>query len=148
MNRSKRVAALVAVAMLCACGGSQDTESTEANEAATTAPEETTPEPVAEQEPEEDPRQDLLWYVFWDGIHVMTVYPMPGPIRSEEPENANAVFSSDNDNFSLISHYYEQEDFFADTIAAATSLDDLLERLAAIELVEIQEDINPVRQIQ
>ena len=113
------------------------------------------PEPVVTSEPTpstavdepevQDPRAELIWYVYWDGIHSLTVYPTAGPIRSEEQGSGNATFSNPSHaQFSIISTYFEREDFFAPAIDAATDLDDLLERIGALDMVEVTEDINPV----
>ena len=132
------VTLLVAASFVLACGGAEP------------APE-PVPEPVVEVAPppppvvEEDPNADLLWYIFWEGIHCLTVYPQPGLIRSEEPHNASPTFSSRNDHFSIISVYYEREDEWAPVVDAATSLEDLLERLGAMAQTEIEEALNPVQ---
>lgn len=135
-----RVLVLLAVASIAfACGGVE------------TVPE-PPPAPVAEPTPppppvvvEEDPNADLLWYVYWEGIHCLTIYPQPGLVRSEEPHNANATFSSRNEYFSIISVYFEREDEWTPEVEAATSLEDLLERLDAMEQTEIEEALNPVQ---
>ena len=134
-----RVLVLLAVASIAfACGGVE------------TVPE-PPPAPVAEPTPpppvvvEEDPNADLLWYVYWEGIHCLTIYPQPGLVRSEEPHNANATFSARNEYFSIISVYYEREDEWTPEVEAATSLEDLLERLDAMEQTEIEEALNPVQ---
>ena len=44
----------------------------------------------------------------------------------------------------MTSNYKEREDYFAATVAAATSFDDLLKRLKALPKVTVQEDINPI----
>jgi hypothetical protein len=132
-----RFLVLLAVASIAvACGGSAPIP-------------EPAPEPVVAPTPppvvEVDPNADLLWYVFWEGIHCLTIYPQSGLIRSEEPHNANATFSSRNDHFSVISVYYEREDEWTPIIEAATSIEDLLERLTAMGQTEVEEALNPVQ---
>ena len=41
--------------------------------------------------------------------------------------------------FSVMSHYYESEGMWVSAMNGATSLDDFLDRLRAVELVEIVE---------
>jgi hypothetical protein len=131
-----RVVLVLAVASIgFACGGSAPVP--EPVPIAAPAP----PPPVIE----EDPNADLLWYVFWEGIHCLTIYPQAGLIRSEEPHNASPTFSSRNDYFSVISVYYEREETWAPVIDEATSLDDLLEGLGSMEQTEVEEALNPVQ---
>lgn len=105
----------------------------------------TPPPPPPAPVVQDDPNSDLIWYVYWEGIHCLTVYPQPGLIRSEEPHNASPTFSSRNEYFSLISAYYEREEELAPIVEAATSLEDLLERLAAMASTEVEEAINPIQ---
>ena len=115
---------------------------------------ETAPAPVAAERPpaprprpvvQANPYADLIWYVYWEGIHCLTIYPNPGLIRSEEPHNANATFQSRNEHFSIISVYFEREDEWAPVIEAATSIDGLLSALRGMEQTEVEEAINPVQ---
>ncbi|MFT6398643.1 MAG: hypothetical protein ACJAYU_003405 [Bradymonadia bacterium] len=124
-----------------ACGGG----SVEAPAPAPTPPAQPTPAPPPVPVVEEDPNSELVWYVYWEGIHCLTVYPQPGLVRSEEPHNASPTFSSRNEHFSVISAYYEREDELAPVIEAATSLEDLLERMAAMADSEVEEAINPIQ---
>ncbi len=134
---------LAITSLTFACGGG----SVEAPAPETTPPPQATPAPPPPPPPVvvEDPNADLVWYVYWEGIHCLTVYPQPGLVRSEEPHNAGATFSSRNEHFSVISAYYEREDEISSVIDAATSLENLLERLAAMENTEVEEAINPVQ---
>ena len=133
------VTLLVVASFVSACGGAEPApESAPAPVVAVAPP---PPEPVVE----EDQNADLLWYIFWEGIHCLTVYPQPGLVRSEEPHNANPTFSSRNDHFSIISVYYEREDEWAPVIEAATSLEDLLERFGRMDQTEVEEALNPVQ---
>ena len=134
------LAALISAALMAgACGGGS--VETAPAEVAPTPP----PQPVVRAEPEPNPYEGLLWYVYWEGIHCLTIYPQPGLVRSEEPHNANATFQSRNEHVSIISVYYEREDAWAPVIEAATSVDDLLARLRAMEAVEVEEAVNPVQ---
>lgn len=138
MRRSMRTWTLLTttLATVSACGGSQVVD--EAPAAA----------PVVERAPQPVEQVDArLWYVYWDGIHVLTVYPRAGVVRSEEPQNQFPPFGGSNAHFSIISHYYEQEDLFGPVISEATSLDDLLRRLVEVELVEIEQTVNPVYEL-
>ncbi len=130
---------LLAVTVTMGCGGVQVEPAA--------APEPVAPvvDPVAVPEPEPDPNAGLLWYVYWQGIHNLTVYPTPGLVRSEEPHNAVPAFLSRNPYFSIISVYYEHEDVWAPAIEAATSVEDLLDRFRAMENVEVEEAVNPVQ---
>ncbi len=118
------------------------------------APQATAPEPkqarvAADYRPRpaaqpEDPRAKLIWYVFYEDIHALSVYATPGPISSESGNEPTPGFAGTSPYFSVTSNYKEREDYFAASIAAATSFDDLLKRLKALPKVSVQEDINPI----
>lgn len=132
-------ALVVLIALLSvACGGGQTAPATEAPAEAAA------PIPPPAEEPEEV--DDRIWYVYWDEIHSLSVYPQPGPIRSEEPENQGDPYGTVHEQFSIISSYYEKERFFAPSISAATDIDDLLARFAELEDVRIEEGVNPIYQ--
>lgn len=139
------------IALLClsfaaaACGGASVESSAPAEPVPAAQPATPAPTPVVEATPAPDPRADLIWYVYWEGIHCLTVYPMAGLIRSEEPQNANPTFQSRSDHFSIISVYWEREADWAPEIEAASDLDDLLARFGAMAGVEIEEAVNPVQ---
>lgn len=124
--------------VLSACGGTQS---------ASEEPAPVSTPPVVERPAEREQVDTRLWYVFWDGIHVLTVYPRPGLVRSEEPQSSFPPFGGQSPYFSVISHYFEQEDLFGPVIAEATSLEDLLARLAGVALVEIEQTVNPVYEL-
>lgn len=127
---------------LAACGGAAaEAPAPTPEPAAAPAP---PPPPVVERR-QPNPHEGLIWYVYWEGIHCLTVYPQPGLIRSEEPDSANATFRGRSEHFSIISVYWEREDAWADAIEAATGVDDLLRRLRAMEMVEVEEAVNPVQ---
>ena len=124
---------------IVACGGSQDTM--------TVTPLESS-EPVIESV-EEEPIEEVderIWYVYFSGIHCLSIYPQPGQVRGEEaPNNANPTFNnSPNPYFSVVSAYFEREDDFAAPIEAATSLENLLQLLDEMDQVEFEEEINPI----
>jgi hypothetical protein len=123
--------------LIAGCGGG-------AAEAPTPAAPPQTQAPAPEYEPA-SPVRDSIWHVYWDGIHCLTIYPTAGAIRSEEPNNANATFSSRSEHFSIVSVYWEREDAWAPAIDAAADLDDLLSRLRRMEAVDVEEVPNPLR---
>lgn len=121
--------------LLAACGGAQEAPMPEPEPvAAPTAP------PAAEPERAALANVDtsLIYHVFWDGIHVMTVYPYAGLIRSEEASSA-PPYNERNPHFSVMSHYYEREDMWVAAIDGATGVEDFLDRLRAVELVDVFE---------
>ena len=131
------------VAALAGCGGTQEApDVAERPPAAVEAP---APRPAPVATPAAPSRDHLVWYVYWDGIHCLTVYPRAGLIRSEEAANANPTFRSRNAHFSIVSHYYEREEDWAPIVDAATSLDDFLARVAGVDLVIVEEAENPVQ---
>lgn len=134
--------ALVLLWSLAACGGAT-TEGPPAEPAPEPAP--TVVEQPVAPAPAPNPHEGTLWYVYWEGIHCLTVYPQAGLIRSEEPDSANATFSSRSEHFSIISTYFEHEDAWVPAIEAATDVDDLIRRFAAMEDVEIEEARNPTQ---
>lgn len=123
-------------AFLLACGGAQD--AAPAPEPAPVAVEAPAPEPEPERAALAEADASVLYHVFWDGIHVMTVYPYAGLLRSEESSSA-APYNERNPHFSVMSHYYEREGMWVPAMNGATSLEDFLDRLRAVELVEIVE---------
>lgn len=133
MRRSTYVLALCAV--LAGCGGAAVVEAPVV---------ETPPPPPPRAAPTVDSR---IWYVYWDGIHSLTIYPRGGVIRSEEPHNAGPPYGGQSPHFSVMSHYYEQEDLFGPIIAAADSVDALLAQIAQVPLVEVVQDTNPVYEL-
>jgi len=137
--------AALAVSTLAGCGGAQETTSVAERPAAAVAAPAPRPSPAPAAAPAVPSRDHLVWYVYWDGIHCLTVYPRAGLIRSEEAANANPTFRSRNEHFSIVSHYYEREDDWAAVIEAATSLDDFLARVASVDLVIVEEADNPVQ---
>lgn len=139
MKRSLLTLPLFSLAL--ACGGGSATQDTQM---ATPAPPPPTASPAAAPEAP-NPHQGVIWYVYWEGIHCLTVYPDAGLIRSEESHNANTTFSSRNPHFSIISNYFEREDEWTPVIEAATSVDDLLDRLRAMQNVEVEQASNPVQ---
>ncbi|MFT4705750.1 MAG: hypothetical protein ACI81R_003462 [Bradymonadia bacterium] len=115
---------------LSACGGSQ-------------TPIDPPPTPVVTEQPPArvapvvPAGPTLNHHVYWDGIHVMTVYEVPGIVRSEVRGDATPPYGERNAHFSLISHYFESEGRWSMAIENATSVDDLLVRLGRIELVQL-----------
>ncbi len=134
---------VVAALLLVACGG------------ASSAPDEpVAAPPVVEQPVVEAPAAptrpempEYMFHVYWDGIHVLTVYPVAGVIRSEERGNNVPPYGEHHEEFSLISHYYERENMWAPMIEAASDVDDLLRRLGDVDLVEIDEVLNEPQEL-
>lgn len=130
---------MAAALVLAACGGGSAQMTSEA------------PAPVHDESPtpletrtEAQAPDTRIWDVYWDDIHALRVFPTPGPIRSEDDPPGDPVFDSRSDYFSIVSFYYEKESFFAPTIAQSSSLDALLAALDALELVDIEEGVNPI----
>jgi hypothetical protein len=124
-------------ALLAGCGGGAAVE-----EAPLVAP------VVAPPPPREAPQVDArIWYVYWDGIHSLTIYPRGGVIRSEEPANAGPPYGGQSAHFSVMSHYFEQEDLFGPLIGSASSLEELLRLVREVPLVEVVEETNPVYEL-
>jgi hypothetical protein len=132
-----RVLFAVSLTSLVACGGAAAVPDPVVADAPAPVPAPYTPPPA----PQIDTR---MWVVIWDGIHAMSIFPDPGAIRSEDPAFEQPPYGGTSEHFSLVSHYFEEEDQFGPVIAAATSLDDLLARLAAVELTEVIEQVNPI----
>jgi hypothetical protein len=123
---------LLVAAGAAACGGSQEpAEARPEPTPATTQVEPTRPPPEAEH---------VYYQVFWRELHVMTIYATGGPLRSEEPENPDEVFSGRSPFMSVVSHYYEQEPVMRRLIDRAQSLEDFLSILAE-EDYEIREEV-------
>lgn len=119
---------VLGLVFVAGCGGAQTVEQ------AAPPP----PAPAPSVQPARVEVDARTWYVFWEGIHVMTVYANPGLIRSEEAGMSGPPWGERSAHFSILSHYVEQEDLFGPSIAQATSVDDLIARLATIPTVEIQ----------
>ncbi len=136
MRAGMFVGIMAAAVAFGACGGGQTVEPA--------------PAVVAPAPPPPPPQEEIdvrVWFVFWDGIHVFTVYPRGGLIRSEEPGNSVPPFGEQSPHFSIISHYWEKESDFARVISEADSVERLLELLVREPLVEIVEDTNPVYEL-
>ena len=117
------LSAIVAVALVAGCGGSQ---SAQTDSTPPPAASETTP--VVTPEPAPPPAVEHVYYVvFWRGIHVLTIYQGEGSVRSEEPDNPSTVLPTRCEYMSAISHYYEHEADIAVLIERADNLEDFLE---------------------
>lgn len=120
----------VALVWLAACGG---------------APPPPPPAPApAATAPAAPARIDTrIWHVMYEGIHSMTIFPEAGPIRAYNPEIVVDPYGGRSPHFSIFSRYTEREPYFAPLIREATSLEDLLARVAGLPGVEVIEDVNP-----
>ncbi len=130
---------MAAALALAACGGGSVQMTSEAP-----APVHDESPPVVESRTEAQAPDTRIWDVYWDDIHALRVFPAPGPIRSEDDPPGDPVFDSRSEYFSIVSFYYEKESFFAPTIAQSSSLDALLLALDALELVDVEEGVNPI----
>jgi hypothetical protein len=101
------------------------------------------PVAVAAVEVVEEAPDTRIFYVFVDEIQALNVYPEPGPVRNESRMNERAPWGTTSAHFSIFSVYEEGEERLTPAIAAATSLDDLLVRLAAVPGVRVEEGVNP-----
>ena len=104
--------------------------------------------PVAVQQVEvaPEPVQELdtrIFYVFVREIQALTIYPDAGPIRNEMRSGETPPWGTNSEHFAIFSNWHGAEDEVASAISAATSLDDLLQRLAALPGVRIEEGLNP-----
>jgi len=77
------------------------------------------PEPV----PEPPTAEHIYYQVYWDDIHVLTIYRGSGVLRSEESNNPSDVFSGSCAYMTASSHYFEKERDLAALVAEADSLD-------------------------
>lgn len=112
---------VVFCALLTACGGSAPVV------------EERPTQPVVEPDPiPEPPAAEHIYYqVYWDDIHVLTIYRGSGVLRSEESNNPNDVFTGSCDYMTASSHYFEKERDLAALVSEADSIEvffELLER--------------------
>lgn len=102
------------------------------------------PAPVVERDPPRRAVDDRMWHVFWDGLHVLTVYPEGGMLRSRQPaERVSAPWGERSPRFSVISLYSQTEARFTPLLEAAADVDDLVRRIEALEDMEIVQEQNP-----
>ena len=86
-----------------------------------------------------------IWFVYWQGIHALTVFPEAGMLR---PRGANAPhpFGTRHRGLSVVSLYDASEPIFAPLIDAADNADELIERLTRVVDTEVEEAVNPAYQ--
>jgi hypothetical protein len=104
------------------------------------------PVPVQQVEVVPEPVQELdtrIFYVFVREIQALTIYPDGGPIRNERRSGETPPWGTNSEHFAIFSNWHGAEDEVASAISAAVSLDDLLQRLAALPGVRIEEGLNP-----
>ncbi|MCA9562285.1 MAG: hypothetical protein KC561_02290 [Myxococcales bacterium] len=101
-----------------ACGGTQPTPTPTPGDSQSEAPIQREMAPV------------LQYEVYWDDIHVLTLYGTAGPLRSEESGHPDDVFSGRSSYVTASSHYFEREPQMIRIIEAASSMDELLVSLA------------------
>ena len=125
---------LLASLTVQACGGSQP------------APD---PDPVSIVVPEPEPELELpeapaiehvFYQVFWQDIHVLTVYRGRGTLRSEDSSHPADVFSGDCDYMTAISHYFEHEQDLRPLVDEADSVEAFFELLGQDPNYGIDED--------
>lgn len=120
------------VAMAVACG------------AAPVAP---PPVPVTQVEQAPEPELDRrIFYVFVREIQALTIYPDGGPIRNEMRSGEIPPWGTNSPHFAIFSNWHGAEEEVTPAIRDAISLDDLLQRLAALPDVRIEEGLNPAYQ--
>ncbi|TVQ95573.1 MAG: hypothetical protein EA398_17490 [Deltaproteobacteria bacterium] len=128
--------AALAIGGLSACGGGSPPP-------AEVAP---APEPVRQTPPPSAPAEvdTRMWHVFWDGIHIATVYPEGGQLRSRRPaEQARPPWGERSPAFSVISLYSQTEDRLAALIRQAADADELVGLIEALGDMEVVEERNP-----
>lgn len=138
MKRQSLPLAIASLLLLAGCGAPQAPAPTPKQSRAVA---DYRPSPAAQPE---DPRAKRIWYVFYEDIHALSVYSTPGPITSEPGNEPTPGFAGTSRFFSITSNYKEREDYFVETVSAATSFDDLIAKLKALPKVSIQEDENPI----
>ncbi len=80
-------------------------------------------EAPAEVEPPAVEDEHTYYQVFWQEIHVLTIYRGRGSLRSEEAGHSSDVFSGSCSYMSAISHYFEHEAEVRQLIDQADSLE-------------------------
>lgn len=91
-------------------------------------------EPVVEVEPPslETPEEDIdtvYYVVYWNGLHVLSIYQGGGPIRSEYPDDPSCGFGGRSEFMSILSHYCEHEADVLPFLDEAETLEDFLRLL-------------------
>ena len=104
------------------------------------------PTPVQPVQVEQAPESELdrrIFYVFVREIQALTIYPDGGPIRNEMRSGETPPWGTNSPYFAIFSNWHGAEEEVTPAISAATSLDDLLQRLATLPDVRIDEGLNP-----
>ena len=104
------------------------------------------PTPVQQVQVEQAPEPELdrrIFYVFVREIQALTIYPDGGPIRNEMRSGETPPWGTNSPYFAIFSNWHGAEEEVTPAISAATSLDDLLQRLATLPDVRIDEGLNP-----
>jgi hypothetical protein len=122
---------LVVGLVLGGCGGGAE----QARETSAPPP----PAPVVEEAPAPPELEHVYYQVFWEQIHVLTVYRGGGRLRSEEPNHPDAVLGGSCSYMSAASHYFEHEPELAALIAQADDLDGFFALLAQDPAYEVRE---------
>ena len=125
---------LASISVFQACGGSQSTPPPDPVSVAIPEPE---PEPEL---PEAPPIEHVFYQVFWQDIHVLTVYRGGGTLRSEDSSHPADVFSGECAYMTAISHYFEHEAALRPFIDEADSVDGFFELLGQDSNYGIDED--------
>ena len=86
-----------------------------------------------------DPR---IWFVYYQGIHALTVFPEPGQLRPRSAQGP-PPFGTRSPHFSVVSWYDASESLYAPQLAEATSAEELVERLSRVVDTEVEEAVNP-----
>lgn len=104
------------------------------------------PTPVLPVQAQPAPERELdrrIFYVFVREIQALTIYPDGGPIRNEMRSGEAPPWGTNSPYFAIFSNWHGAEAEVTPAISAATSLDDLLQRLATLPDVRIDEGLNP-----
>lgn len=102
---------------------------------------------VGEEAPPPPPVRQVdtrMWHVFWEELHILTVYPEGGALRSRRPaDQATPPFGDRSPNFSVISLYSQTEERIAPLLRRAGNADELIELILGLEDMEVVEERNP-----
>ena len=132
--RSLALAATLVIG-LAGCGGAQQPAD------ALQPPTEAAPAAPA---PPERSMDDRMWLVSWQGILVLTVYPLPGPVQAHRhAPDGPPPFGGRHRHFSAVSHYADRQAALAPVLAEAQSVEGLLEALRADPDYVVEQVRNP-----
>lgn len=123
-----RTLVVLFVSAMAACGGTQPPPPAQPV---------TTPPPV--EAPAAPEPEHVYYEVYWDDIHVLTVYRGAGVLRSEEPSNPGDRFSGMCGFMTASSHYFEKETEMRALVDAADNLEEFLQSLTPEDGYDVEE---------